>query len=179
MKYLILLSYILLLNFSNKNEEIFYSRKIEKKESKIEINQDSIYNYSVSIIKKYEGYRSQKYIGFNDLYIGYGHKVKKSDKDTSLTEIEAENVLKCDLNKFLINIETLAPGLDYDKKMLLALLCYNCKMHNLIKRRIFILITHNAPKRMIQREYYDYCHIQGEFSKRLLQRRIDEFKICL
>lgn len=168
---LILLIPILL---CSSREITYYSLKLNHSIKTEQANKDSIYEYAVSVIKKYETFQPNTYRLLDDIYTGYGHKTNKIE---TWSEQKADSILRNDLDKKMLIIYNLDSSICFKGRLLLALLCYNCKMPNLPNRRIFKLIQVNAPKKMIQHEFYDYCHFNGNFHKGLFERRKMEFKI--
>lgn len=168
---------IILLLFLTIDTEVTYSVRPIKIDRPVQIDYDSCYNYAIRIIKKYEVYKAEKYCLFGEYYQGYGHSVSKNSKSEIWSEQKADSVLRNDLNKFINTINKLDSTIPENRKLLLAMICFNCKHKNFKNSRIFQLIQHDCPYKMVQKTYYDYCHVNGKFHKGLLKRRIDEFKI--
>lgn len=81
----------------------------------------------IDLIKKYEGFRSKKYLCPAGLpTIGYGHQIRPREKFTTLTPEKAEMLLKDDLRGVEANVTRLVKvGLTDNQFSALASLVYN------------------------------------------------------
>jgi GH24 family phage-related lysozyme (muramidase) len=171
-KYLLL---IVLLSINNqipvkKNEYTLNRLVIEKQ-------QDTNYNYAISIIKKWETYSSTRYRLFNDEYIGYGHLLYESDTISILSELQANSLLKADYNKAFKAVGKLCPKLPARKKHLLAMFAFNCGIGTLRNSKLLKNIITGAPDSLIKQQYYTYVFAGKRHLPKLILRRMDEFAI--
>jgi len=56
------------------------------------------YDQCIKHIKVNEGFKSNVYISLNNRYIGYGHLIKKNEHYVKISEYQATEILKKDLN---------------------------------------------------------------------------------
>ena len=168
---LIILSLLLPVN-SNINQK---KAKIIQQFAPVKI--DTSYQYAVNVIKKYEKYSNKEYNLFGDRYIGYGHLIKKGDTMTSLTEMQADSLLRVDLNYSLKMVKSCTNRIPVKRKMLLACFVFNCGIGRLKSSVLLSLINNHKPDSIIEKQYLGYVFANGEMIPKLKLRRIDEFKL--
>ena len=138
---------------------------------------DTSYQYAVSIIKKYEKYSKKKYNLFGDRYIGYGHLIKKGDTMTSLSEFQADSLIKVDLNYSLKMVKSCTNRIPVKRKMLLACFVFNCGIGRLKSSDLLKMINRNENDSIIENQYLKYVYANDVFYKGLVNRRMDEINI--
>ena len=129
------------------------------------------------MIKKYEGFRSEKYELFSHKTIGYGHVLTRNDTLYHLDEKTAYNLLKCDFQKRINLARKLAPKSKKEHYLLISCLLFNCKNKPIIKSNLVKMINDQAPDYLIKKEFLKFHFVNGKPHKKLYQRRIDESKI--
>lgn len=170
MKFLIILTFFLLLNLSTSNR--IYKR-IELKQ----LNHIVIPEQIIKHVKKYESYSGIKYYLNKDVYIGYGHKIKKNEQFDSITESQATELL---IKDFLINYEiinkklnNLHINLNQNQKLALTLLAYNCGPYKVFKWNLFDSIINNKDCTI----WLEYCYFNNKRHKNLFKRRLFEYNL--
>jgi GH24 family phage-related lysozyme (muramidase) len=166
---------VLLLFFSTSvlgSSEKIYPLSVIKENRKREFIKES-YEYCIPVIKKWEGYRAKKYLLFGAYYIGYGHRLLKSDTLSNITENQADSVLRLDFNK---NIKAVKERLSYlpdNKVFVIACLSYNTGLTRIIKSSLWPDLLKEKPD--IERKFKSFVFIQGNPSKKMAKRRAEEF----
>jgi GH24 family phage-related lysozyme (muramidase) len=137
---------------------------------------DTLYDYSVRVIKKYEGYRKFAYNGLSHTCIGYG-ELKRYVKEDSLSEHQADSVLRRHFNKDIENVKLLVKTRDKRTILTLAMFSYNCGIGRLNKSKLIKLINSGAELSEIEKAYKAHTFAKGKHLKGLVKRRKDEFLI--
>jgi GH24 family phage-related lysozyme (muramidase) len=125
---------------------------------------DTSYNYAISVIKKYEGFRSKPYRLFGDVYKGYGRLIYTDF--TQVSEAQADSILRADLDSKFRQIHLKA---NKKTRLLLAVYAYNCGNARKLYRWV--------GKPEFQDKYLSCVYANGKVLPGLIQRRIDELKI--
>lgn len=81
----------------------------------------------IDLIKRFEGFRSEPYKDAADvLTIGYGHVILPDERFTSITEAEAEHLLRNDLQRFCLYVPHFVKvPLNDNQFSALVSLCFN------------------------------------------------------
>ena len=140
---------------------------LKAKTFKTEIKAKYKYNEAIELVKKYEGFRSEKYELFGRYYIGYGHLITSKENFNSLTESQATELLKKDFNKGLKQVKKYARGSNDNKRLVLACYIYNCGIGSLVRSGLIKDLTN----------YKKTCFVGGIWFKSLEKRRIDELNL--
>ena len=144
--------------------------------NKIELSQDTTYNYCIKIIKRYEVFRLKKYELFGDHYVGYGHMVD-STYNYSISEAQADSILKIDFKLALKRVNSLGLKLPKNKRLTLACFVFNCGIGRLQRSDLLKMIIAKEPGSLIKKQYSGYCWANGKYIPSLVDRRRDEFLI--
>lgn len=127
-------------------------------------------------IKKYECYRSKPYVLNKKWYIGYGHLILHNENFTSIDENEATKLLIKDLQSN-ININNLnfegVIDLKYNQLLAISLLTYNIGVTKFKTYDLYDSIMNKKDCSI----WLKYCHFRSKKHKKLLERRIFEYKL--
>jgi GH24 family phage-related lysozyme (muramidase) len=134
------------------------------------------YENMISFIKKSEGFRATIYnCPAGQATIGYGHMALPGEKFTSITESQADSLLKVDFQK---RMDFLPITMEYHKKLAIAHFIWNLGYGKYLKTRLKTLVDSGKP---IDQEILKYCHYRnnGKWvkSKWLLKSRIYELNL--
>lgn len=140
----------------------------------ISIIMDSVIEH----LKYHESYQEKAYIGNNGKYvIGYGHEMEPGFQVYSLSEKDAEKLLRLDVEKS-IECARSQYRLKGVKAIAIGLFIFNCGQGNYERSTLKKVVSKGKD---IQKEISRWCHFtQGGVvyeSKRLLERRLFELKI--
>lgn len=166
-----------LLLFLLSQQTTFENRQSSIKNHQSKIQNDTTYEYSIRIIKKYEKYSATRYPSLGDEYIGYGHLLYAEDTITYMSKMQADSQARCDFNEAIDWVNEHIDGLPLNQKHVLAMLVFNIKHGDLNESILFKLIRQKEPYQAIQERYYRYAFAGKKFLPGLKKRRIDEFKI--
>lgn len=123
---------------------------------------------AVALIKKYETLHSAKHWPL----IGYGHMVQPGEnyrRGTTLTESQADALLRKDLKKFVDHYKS------YGKdSLLLGVLAYNVGPGRVNKSTVVKLLKQG--NRDIKAAFESMCTYKGKVHKQIKQRRVEEYK---
>lgn len=153
---LIILSILLLFNLSPNKDKTVTVRSSHN---------NMQYEYCVSVIKEYETFKSKPYELFGHHYIGYGHLIKKGESFDSISESQADSILRRDFNEGIRYVPNKLKGV---KRLVAGLYAYNCgpsKMRKFFKNE------------MTREQYLSTCYLKGKFHKRLFERRQKEWGV--
>lgn len=132
------------------------------------------YAQCIEHIKHNESFKSNVYISLNNKYIGYGHLIKKNEHYVKISEYQATEILKKDLNGCL-KVMFDNTKLKSNKLLALGLLSYNLgvgKVLNYIKTQNIL----NDYKKTL-----NYCKYKVDgnvkHSEKLKQRRLFEYNL--
>lgn len=157
-------------------EQPAYGKSIRISEKKTTI--DTTYEYSIKVIKKWEQYSATRYKLFGDEYIGYGHLLYKSDTLTFLSKLQADSLLRADFEKAIKSVENMANyHLPDNRKMVLAMFAFNCGIGKLKRSTLLKLVNKGEPYQVIKQEYFKYVYADTRYLPKMINRRIEEFKI--
>lgn len=140
---------------------------LKAKAFKTEIKTEYKYNQAIELVKKYEGFKAEKYELFGRYYIGYGHLISSKENFDTLTEIQALELLKKDFNKGLKQVKKYARGANDNKRLVLACYVYNCGIGSLLRSGLIKDLDN----------YKKTCFVDGVWFKSLEKRRIDELNL--
>jgi GH24 family phage-related lysozyme (muramidase) len=171
MKKLIILLLVYSLNLHSTPETGRAKRIIQ---SKTEI--DTLYNYSIETIKRYEGYRKRSYKIFKHTCIGYG-ELKKYVNEDSLSLSQADSVLRRHFDNDIKSVKLLIRTRDQRTILTLAMFSYNCGIGTLKKSKLLKLVNSRAEAGEIERIYMQYTFANGKYLTGLAKRRKSEFLI--
>jgi GH24 family phage-related lysozyme (muramidase) len=141
--------------------------KPPKQALKFNYSENNDYEYLISVIKKYEVFRSYPYELFGQTYIGFGSMIKTDH----LTEQKADSVLRNEFNNNLLFVMKKGRFLSRKKQLLIAALNFNIGCSKILKSGIYNNDSTFAEK------YVKYSYINGKWHKKLNQRRKEEIKI--
>lgn len=177
----ILLSFMLCVNGSCKTKSAPVSVQKEPLQSKQDIpNYNLCYENTIVYLKSYEGFSSTPYRDVNGVWtIGYGHHMIDDYwrwKDT-IQERAADSLLRKDLNKFIVKINSIHDINKY-KTLALGLFAFNCGLGKYENSTLKRLVIANKP---IDKEIIKWCHYRMDsvmcFDPKLLERREYELNI--
>lgn len=137
-----------------------------------QINKDNLYDFTIEHLKSKEGFCSKPTVSCDGLLtIGYGHVIKKSENYSTLTELEATDLLKADLNRNIDFVEK-HTSLKHNKSLALGCLAFNVGSGRLLKyiKEDSLLHNNNIDKIL---HYCNYRSLKGNLisSKALKERR--------
>lgn len=134
---------------------------------------------NLELIKKYEGFSGKAYKCPAGLWtIGYGHTSYDVGEKTTITKIEAELLLKKEVENlqeqilFLLDNKTTVNELDA-----LTSLVYNVGLGAFKKSRLLKRINSKDNPELIAKEWIEFNKVSGKVMKGLVRRRAEE--ICL
>lgn len=140
---------------------------------------DELFEKAIELIKKYETIHGPECYP----YIGYGHLILPEDRHLSLpiTEIQADSILRTDLNKKMAFYD----GEEYEIKLLLGMLSYNVGQHRLIDYHgnpisglaEMLLGDDEYDHEKLKARYTAYNKWNGKKIKSIERRRIEEFEL--
>lgn len=111
--------------------------------------------------------------------IGYGHVVQPGEpykEGVSLTEREADALLRADLKKFCAMFRSF--GKD---SLLLACVSYNCGPAKILGgngyKRSWLIRKLESGNRDILKEYLSFCHYNGKVHQGIRRRRWVEYRL--
>mgnify|MGYP005986623655 CR=1 FL=1 len=134
-------------------------------EEVIYVDTGDIYQEAIDHLKEHEGFRSYVYYDTDSSKtIGYGHHLNSNEKFTSITEEEADLLLKEDLEERIQYVETKVDTLNSTQTLALALFAFNCGVGNLNKA-ISAGILKNIGK------LKQYCHYKTVENGELVTKR--------
>ncbi len=135
----------------------------------------------IELIKRFEGFSSKPYLCLgNILTIGYGHVIQPNERFISITEEEAERLLKADLYKAeksvlrLINVP-LTDG-QFDS---LVSFTFNLGGGALQRSTLRMRLNRGEPKEEVAYEFLKWIYAGGRPIKGLLRRREAEMALFL
>ncbi|MCS6112580.1 hypothetical protein FDB55_15545 [Clostridium botulinum] len=147
-------------------------------------NSSKIYDISdegINFIADYEQFYSNSYRGldYQNETIGYGHVIKSYENFTTLTEKEAEVLLKKDLESFVYLVNDMVQGLSINQHQFDSLISfsYNCGANALKTSTLLRDIRKGAELDTIKNDFCMWSMCNGEKSLGLWRRRMDEFDI--
>lgn len=135
----------------------------------------------INFIADYENFYAEPYRGLDsqNQTIGYGHVIMKGESFTKLTETEAKDLLKKDLDSFVHLVNTFVIGLNLSQNQFDALISfsYNCGVTALQGSTLLKDIKDNASLEKIKEDFMMWVKCNGKTSLGLQRRRNDEYKI--
>lgn len=160
------------------NEHVISSIKIVTTKKCEVIPAPTEFTVAIEHLKKYEGFRSEPYRDVDGTWtIGYGHHMIEGWWKDSISEISADSLLRCDLNKEL-NLVKQRYGYEGDRALAISLFIFNCGLGNYERSTLKKLVDKNLP---IDDEIVKWCHFvkanKTVTSSKLLERRQFELKI--
>ena len=132
------------------------------------------YAQCIEHIKQNEGFKSNVYISFNNKYIGYGHLIKKNEHYIKISEHQATEILKKDLNSCL-KIMFDNTKLKSNKLLALGLLSYNLG----VGKVLYYIKTHDILNNYEKTLNYCKYKVDGnvKHSEKLKKRRLFEYNL--
>ena len=175
-----------------KNNVIIDKDASEKKDTittgndDVEINDRTITNKGIKFIADYEGFSATAYVGqdVQNKTIGYGHVIQPDENFTSLTESQAEDLLKNDLTNSVNGVNSLTNQIDLNNNQFDSLVSfsYNCGLHAFAESQLLKDIKANASSKILKDDFCNYIHIIDKYgtsvkSLGLWRRRMDEWDL--
>ena len=142
---------------------------------------EEISERALDLIKGFEGYSSEKYYcPAGKLTIGYGHAIApQEDFPDFISQEEAENILKQDVNELLGALRQLLPQpLPAHQRDALLSLAYNIGLYAFEKSTLLRLLRAGDVEGAA-RQFDRWVYIKGVKSKGLANRRAREKAIFL
>jgi len=153
----------------------------EEKENKIktfliQLENESLYNQMIEHIKISEGKMLKRYkCPAGQPTIGYGHLILPGEYFSTITEEQADSLLRIDFNSRLENVDK---TLSYNKRLAIAHFIYNLGIGAYNKSKLKKAIDNKEP---IDNLIVRYCHyrVNGDYIKstHLLKSRLFELKL--
>ncbi len=136
----------------------------------MKVNQDGII-----FIKKFEGLKLKLYDdGYKNITIGYGHLCSKEDikkYSAGITEFQAEQILKKDLERFESGVSSLVKVAITQKEFnALVSFSFNLGLHTLQTSTLLKRLNKNDYKGASS-VFLWYCNAGGKFSEGIYRRR--------
>ncbi|MFW2491761.1 glycoside hydrolase family protein [Clostridium chromiireducens] len=135
----------------------------------------------INFIADYESFSPKPYRGLDsqNQTIGYGHVITLGENFESLTETEAKDLLKKDLQSIISSVNTMVPGLNLTQCQFDALVsfAYNCGANALKFSTLLKDIKANASIKKIEEDFLMWCNCNGKLALGLYRRRYDEFEM--
>ena len=137
----------------------------------------------VKFVASYEGYSATAYRGadYQNRTIGYGHVIMPGETYSHLTEPEARNLLKSDLNVTATQVKSVLTKKDiklnthqFDSLVSFA---YNCGVQGLANSRLLKDIENKADLAEIKDAFLAWRHCNGIELEGLRRRRVEEFEM--
>lgn len=143
-----------------------------------DVNCEGMFEAAVCLIKRFEGWHSYKCMP----YVGYGHRLLKTDNHLSLpiTEAQGDSLLRTDLKKRM----KLVKG-NFKAKLLLGMLSYNVGQSRVLgsntrpmsKVAEILLSGKEFNISELKAEYVSWRKWNGKIVKSIERRREAEFKL--
>ena len=137
----------------------------------------------VKFVASYEGYSATAYRGadYQNRTIGYGHVIMPGETYNYLTEPEARNLLKSDLNVTAIQVKKVLNSKEiklntYQFDSLVSF-AYNCGVQGLSNSRLLRDIKNKADLEEIKDAFLAWRHCNGIELEGLRRRRVEEFEM--
>lgn len=135
----------------------------------------------INFIANYESFYAKPYRGLDiqNQTIGYGHVITSGENFDYLTEAEAKELLKKDLQSFVSGVNTMVSGLNLTQYQFDALVsfAYNCGANSIKYSTLLKDIKANASMDKIKEDFLMWCNCNGKRELGLYRRRYDEFEI--
>ena len=148
--------------------------------------QNSAYDISesgINFIADYEDFYAKPYHGldYQNQTIGYGHVIRLGESFTSLTQDEAKDLLRKDLDSFVSIVNGFINGLNLSQNQFDALISfsYNCGVTALQTSTLLKDIKAGADDETIRNDFCMYKMCNGKPALGLWRRRMDEADIYL
>lgn len=141
----------------------------------------NISDSGIDFIADYESFYSKPYRGldYQNETIGYGHVITERESFESLTEAEAKDLLRKDLNYFVNSVNTMLDGTHLSQNQFDALIsfAYNCGTNALKSSTLLKDIKTGADAETLKKDFLMWCNCNGKRALGLYRRRYDEFEI--
>jgi lysozyme len=125
----------------------------------------------INLIKKFESLSLTSYIcPSGKLTIGWGH-TQNVKLNQTITEIEAENLLKKDLSSFENTVNYTCKYVNQNQFDALVSFCFNCGSGAFIKSALLKLIQEDPNNPLIRDEFMKYVNSNGKTLPGLVRRR--------
>jgi len=132
----------------------------------------------IGLIKKCESLELTPYLDDVGVWtIGYGHTKNVDASTPPITEKEAEELLRQDLEGFERQLNIQFSGLSQNKFDALVSLVFNIGYPHFAKSRLYQLIIKNPKDKYISSEWIEFRNAGGIYFRGLLLRRLDELKL--
>ena len=131
----------------------------------------------IDLIKKFEGLRLKAYKPVPEekyFTVGYGHYGPDVKPDMVITEDEAEELLKKDLDNFVFNVRKAVEGyttLNVYQEDALVSLCYNIGVANFRRSTLLKKVRKNPNDETIADEFNRWVYGSGRKLPGLVRRR--------
>ena len=137
-------------------------------------------NTGINLIKKFEGFSANEYIcPAGKITIGYGHVILPSEHFTTITEDEAIELLKKDLESREIELNKLIKvSLFQNQFDALISLVYNIGMSNFKSSTLLKFINSNSFDK-VPEQFRRWIYVNKQVSNGLKKRREAEIKAWL
>lgn len=153
----------LFINSSDSDEAQVTTHKstvmVASESSMLNLMYNDKYESIVEYIKFHEGFCRVPYkcpAGYPT--IGYGHLIQKGEVFTSMTEDEAEILLRNDLNKAINLAKKLSPELNRMQQLAVGHFIYSLGCGTYIKSNLKKMIDEDYPIELIGNEFVKYCN---------------------
>jgi lysozyme len=138
---------------------------------------------AIDLIKKFEGFSAKRYLcPAGEPTIGYGHVILPTDKfnnSTTLTEKEAEEILKKDLVSREDAVNSLVKvKINQNKFDALVSLVYNIGIGS-FKVSTLLKFTNDGLFEEVPNQFRRWKYVKGKISNGLIARREEEIKLWL
>lgn len=174
MKEFIVLVISLFLLYSCTDTSTPYARVASK--TKIELDTVLCYNACITSLKNRESYQPRLYAdpGSGYALIGYGHLIKRGEVFSTLTEPQADSLLRSDFNECLVLVQNEFPKLKRNQLYALTLFCFQYGFGFFLKSDIYKDLKQDKSP---TESWMKYIRFKGKVHPKFIEAREFELKI--